>query len=235
MAGDWIKVERATLHKPEILEAAELLGMKRREALGLFLDYFAWLDENMPDSCNGFVTHVSRMSVDETLHAAGFAAVLEAIGWAKFDDAKRMLTVIHHERHNGKTAKSRALATKRVQRFRNDGIVTESLPEKRREVLKYSAAKSTANGTANAEGFAAFWAAYPKKKNKGDALKAWVKLGPDQALCDLIVSKIDEQRGQDPEWTRDGGQYIPHPASWLNARGWEDEFYKPKRSNGLAL
>jgi hypothetical protein len=47
MAGDWIKIERATLHKPEILLAAELLGMKRREAIGLFVEYFGWLDENM--------------------------------------------------------------------------------------------------------------------------------------------------------------------------------------------
>lgn len=25
------------------------------------------------------------------------------------------------------------------------------------------------------------------------------------------------------DWQKDGGQYIPHPATWLNASGWEDE------------
>jgi hypothetical protein len=26
-----------------------------------------------------------------------------------------------------------------------------------------------------------------------------------------------------PDWTRDSGQYIPHAATWLNQRRWEDE------------
>ena len=26
------------------------------------------------------------------------------------------------------------------------------------------------------------------------------------------------------EWKKDGGKYIPHPATWLRARGWEDEY-----------
>jgi hypothetical protein len=25
------------------------------------------------------------------------------------------------------------------------------------------------------------------------------------------------------EWTKDGGQFIPHPATWLNQKRWEDE------------
>jgi hypothetical protein len=25
------------------------------------------------------------------------------------------------------------------------------------------------------------------------------------------------------DWTRDGGQFVPYPASWLNAGGWQDD------------
>ena len=25
------------------------------------------------------------------------------------------------------------------------------------------------------------------------------------------------------QWIRDGGQYIPHPATWINGHRWEDE------------
>jgi hypothetical protein len=25
------------------------------------------------------------------------------------------------------------------------------------------------------------------------------------------------------QWTKDGGQFIPHPASWLRAHGWHDD------------
>jgi len=133
MAGDWIKLEHATLQKPEVHEIAEVMNLSRREAIGLLAEYFCWLDLHMADSRNGLVTHVSRKSVDEALHEPGFSAMLEQIGWAKFDDEKRTLTVTNWDRHNGKTAKSRALGQKRAQRFRNDSVTLEALPEKRRE------------------------------------------------------------------------------------------------------
>jgi hypothetical protein len=72
----------------------------------------------------------------------------------------------------------------------------------------------------NARGFDDFWASYPKKRNKGDAEKAWKAIKPD--LVDRVIEKLDlAKRSQD--WTKDGGKYIPYPASWLRAKGWEDE------------
>lgn len=32
-----------------------------------------------------------------------------------------------------------------------------------------------------------------------------------------------ERQGKSDQWRRDGGQYIPHAATWLNGRRWEDE------------
>lgn len=113
MAGDWIKLEHATATKPEVGHAAELLGEDRRYILGLLFDYWLWLDSHLDDSRPGVVPNVSRKSLEDTLHCPGFAAVLESIGWAKFDDETRTLYVIHWERHNGKTAKSRALEQKK--------------------------------------------------------------------------------------------------------------------------
>ena len=141
MAGDWFKVEHATLRKPEILEAAEYLNLGRRETLGIFLEYFAWLDQNLRESCNGTVSHITRKSLEDSLGCAGFTAMLEAIGWAKFDDAAHTLTVKNWARHNGSTAKSRALVRDRVAKHRNANTVTSGnasgnarpLPEKRRE------------------------------------------------------------------------------------------------------
>jgi len=71
-------------------------------------------------------------------------------------------------------------------------------------------------------GFAAFWQAYPRHSNKQAALKAWSKLEPDASLQNRIAEAIDRQRAS-LDWQRDDGQFIPYPASWLNARRWEDE------------
>ena len=72
--------------------------------------------------------------------------------------------------------------------------------------------------SASPVGFAEFWSAYPKKTAKGDAEKAWKKHKPDLAAClaALAVAK------QSSDWIKDGGQFIPHPATWINGKRWED-------------
>ena len=71
-------------------------------------------------------------------------------------------------------------------------------------------------------GFGRFWELYPRKKSLGDAEKAWKALKPDEQLQDRITDAI-EQAMTSAEWRKDGGQFIPYPATWLRAKGWEDE------------
>lgn len=66
--------------------------------------------------------------------------------------------------------------------------------------------------------FDTFWKHYPRKVAKPNALKAWLKLKPDDALTKTIISAISNQNLASREQ-----QFIPHPASWLNAQRWEDE------------
>ena len=82
------------------------------------------------------------------------------------------------------------------------------------------------------KGFEDFWALYPRKTAKQDAIRAWRKLNPDLALQEKIRSALTLQISSD-QWTRDGGQFIPHPATWLNGGRWDDEPIKtgPPPSN----
>lgn len=74
----------------------------------------------------------------------------------------------------------------------------------------------------SAVGFDEFWGAYPRKVAKAQALKAWEKLAPDAELRGRILRALKAQAGSE-QWRREGGAYIPYPASWLNGRRWEDE------------
>lgn len=77
--------------------------------------------------------------------------------------------------------------------------------------------------------FAEFWKAYPRKVGKDAARKAFEKRKPDRALLDLmLVAVAAQQKGRD--WTKDGGQFIPHPSTWLNQGRWMDEL--PERAVG---
>lgn len=69
--------------------------------------------------------------------------------------------------------------------------------------------------------FDEFYKQYPKKKSKADAEKAWRSLKPDKELFNNIISAIGVQK-KSREWLKDGGQFIPLPATWIRGRRWED-------------
>lgn len=79
--------------------------------------------------------------------------------------------------------------------------------------------------------FDRFWKAYPLKKAKQAALKAWKKINPDKQLAETIIAAVEKQKRWE-DWIRDNGQYIPHPATWLNQGRWEDEERKSGTSSG---
>lgn len=70
--------------------------------------------------------------------------------------------------------------------------------------------------------FERFWVAYPRKVSKQHALKSWVKIAPDEALTNTIVAALNKQK-ESAQWTKDDGQFIPHPTTWLNRKAWLDE------------
>jgi hypothetical protein len=67
--------------------------------------------------------------------------------------------------------------------------------------------------------FETFWKQYPNKKAKPVAERAWLKMRP---VLETVLTSLALQKQSD-QWTRDGGKYIPHPATWLNGKRWEDE------------
>lgn len=72
------------------------------------------------------------------------------------------------------------------------------------------------------DAFDRFWKLYPRKAAKQDAIKAWKKLNPGPELVDVICAAVTQSR-KTVQWKREGGQFVPYPATYLNGRRWEDE------------
>jgi biotin operon repressor len=72
------------------------------------------------------------------------------------------------------------------------------------------------------ERFNRWYSTYPRKQAKGDAKKAWQKINPDDGLVAEMVAAVERQK-RTQDWQKDGGKYIPLPASWLRAERWLDE------------
>ena len=88
--------------------------------------------------------------------------------------------------------------------------------------------------------FDEFWAIYPRKVGKTSARRIFDRISPSRELVDEMISAVDHQ-SRSEQWTRDGGRFIPHPATWLGREGWNDELitpdfgiYYPPRADDLA-
>jgi hypothetical protein len=81
--------------------------------------------------------------------------------------------------------------------------------------------------------FDLFWSAYPVKRSKGQAEKAWNKINPDGQLLQVILTAIAAQKA----WRTNPppGKLMPewkYPATWLNAKAWLDETDYQPPANG---
>ena len=67
--------------------------------------------------------------------------------------------------------------------------------------------------------FEKFWSAYPKKVGKSSAKKAFSRV---KEPVETLLTAIERQKCS-IQWSKEDGQYIPNPATWLNQSRWEDE------------
>ena len=71
--------------------------------------------------------------------------------------------------------------------------------------------------------FAVFWAAYPRKVGKKDAMKAFTVIAPNRGVVDYMVEAIEVQR-RSRQWCEG---FIPWPATWLRGERWTDDLTEP--------
>lgn len=102
--------------------------------------------------------------------------------------------------------------------------------KKDKNIRNPETAPAAREGGVLSEYFDKFWSCYPKKTAKQSALKAFLKLNPDEELLNKMLSSLEQQK-KSVQWTKDNGQYIPYPATWLNGKRWEDELQQPVTKN----
>jgi hypothetical protein len=156
--------------------------------------------------------------IDRYIGVTGFAESMVSAGWLAVDDG---IKFPDFERHNGESAKKRASATerKRLERERHAEVTPMSRCKSDKSVTREEKRRSN---PVVPIAFEKFWKAYPKRKSRGQAEKAWIKISPNEQLTETILESVQRAKTS-ADWIRDGGKFIPHPATWLNAKGWQDE------------
>lgn len=85
--------------------------------------------------------------------------------------------------------------------------------------------KKTGLNKKQRELFNKFWETWPNKVSKGQAESVWSKLDPDEEFTDKIIQGVERAKKHDKRFVEG---FIPHPSTWLNAKGWLDEFSNQK-------
>jgi hypothetical protein len=208
MAGDWIKLETVTPDKPEMFALAEYLNCSHGEAFLACVRVWIWADQQSRD---GHALGVTKTAINRVAGVTGFAEALQEVGWLQ--DRGGVISVPNFDRHNGKTAKERALATKRkvTERSRSNRDKNATREEKRREEIKPPIPPSGV--------FLRFWAIWPsheRKASQGKCWEIWRKKDFDQE-ADSIITHVESSKASEG-WR---GGYIPAPLTYLNQRRWE--------------
>ncbi len=194
-----------------------------------------WAQVNECASGDGFMNGATLFEVDEMAGVPGFGAAMAAVGWVEEVDGGLRFPSFHE--HNSVAKQRSSLAksgSERTKEWRDrkakaavEGVVTGDVTrdvtvtslvdhreEKRREEKNNSKKPSQPP-----DGFDEFWDLYPKKIDKPAAMRAFAKIAakahPD--LMNLLGQCTDSD-----QWRKQGGQFVPNPATWLNRRDWEN-------------
>lgn len=219
MAGDWIKMRSNLWDDPRVARLVDLTDSGEACVVGALYWLWATADQHSED---GILHGLTLRAIDRKTGLQGFGAALIEIGWLA--DHPEGVRIVRFDEHNGSSAKRRSTDAQRKAAVRSssateaDTVQTDCGLTVELEKEKEKKEKTSANAGA----FAEFWAIYPKRRNRGEAEKAWAKLKPTPALQAQILQAVEVAKARD-DWRKDGGQFVPYPASWLNAKGWMDD------------
>lgn len=238
MAGDWIKLQHWTPEKQEVYDMAEELGLDPDAVLGKLVRLWIWADQHAVDSNAASVTRALLIRLSGVTQ---FPDAMVKVGWLKPIGEGRFL-LPNFDRHNGQTAKRRALTATRVAKSRentgqteagtseacNADVTQEALQKReheryqRREEKRKRREEKTPPPPPKGEVIdwpERIYRAYPRKVAKPKALTAIgraIKTIAPEALLAITEQYADCVRYKDQ-------QFIPHPSTWFNEQRYADD------------
>ena len=113
MAGDWIKLKTDLATDPAVIAVAGVLGLEEDLVVGKLCRLWSWANTHTE---NGHASGVTPGWLNRFLGCDNFATALAEVGWLEIKPDG--LEIPRFERHNGKSAKTRATARERKRRER---------------------------------------------------------------------------------------------------------------------
>jgi hypothetical protein len=213
----WIESHQSLRNHPKLTRLCNELKICRAQGIGHLHIFWWWcIDYASTGSLSKYTALQIADGADWDGDPEQFVEAMKAAGF--LDELHGGLSVHDWLDFCGELVKQRCRRLEQKRRGVRDLVAPN--PRHPTEPTKQD---QTEHNQPSLTGFASFWALYPRKRSKGEAEKAWIKLNPSQELQDRILDALQRATTSD-QWTKDGGQFIPYPGTWLNAQGWEDDY-----------
>lgn len=246
----WLKVDQTIRDHHKILDAADLLQTTDAHVTGCLVLLWLWAIDNAPD---GSLAGISDATIARAAKWPGekstFIEALKEVGL--LDETAEGLAIHDWQDRAGELIDRRRADAERKRRERAEkknresseqsdprpegrpaDVHTQSRVDKSRERVEHSregsgdSVSSAPGGPAPADvqeqRFERFWNAYPKKVGKAEARKAWKKAKITSEIFEKVLTAIEAGKAAE-QWQREGGRFIPNPATWINQGRWDDE------------
>ncbi len=239
----WIESHVDIGDHPKTFELAERLGIGVAQAVGHlhllwhFTLKFAWQDGSLERFSRVAVARGAHWDGDahkfiEALQASGWLDGLKIHDWMDFcgDLVKKKIEYLTRKRERfgdfpkilGNSQHTQPNQTNHTQPNQQQPCPTGE-----------GGTNGKQAGSSYSQDFLAFWAAYPRKAGKGAAWRSWLGLRPSSELAQRILEAV-AAHSKSEQWQRESGRFIPHPATWLNQKRWEDEIREERHPAGAA-
>lgn len=215
-AGNWIKMTHSLRTAPEVVRISSALKADRLSVIGAL--YVLWsIADNHADEAGNLPDYTAEI-LDSELGWPGFAEAVCNAGWLRCSD--KSVSFPHFERHNGKSAKRRALDASRKGSVRKkSALQTDKKRNRERERERVSPYTPL---------FEKMWDAYPMKDGKKSALRhfaATVQTDEDVGNIRQALRNYLAHLSRHPDKPAKNG------STWFN--NWRDwvEFEEPQQGN----
>ncbi len=232
-------MKRGGPQHPKVILLAAALGIERYAAVGLLECLWHWTAQYAP---RGDLGRYDDATIAQAVGFADGSRLVKVLVACRLLDPHPTHRLVVHDWHDHADQ-----AVQRVLSRRGEGFVSNEKGKRKassrrlaRELDMSSLARGNGlgSGSGKAEGevqegetppaseFDRWYAAYPRKRKPEDARRAWAQTAGKRPPLATMLATLAAQRAS-PEWTRDGGQFVPHPATYLRAHSWADDVGPP--------
>lgn len=244
----WIKMRLDLDDDPAVISIAARTGLDEFAVIGRLQNLWSWADRQATD---GHAAGVTTAWINRRVRHDKFAEAMIDVGWLLADEAG--VTFPNFDRHNGESAKNRAMAAdrKRVQRARDagqgdgheegtpasrgerdEGVTREDKRRRDKEERENAGAKPGRNDYP--VDFENAWTAYPARpgNSKADAFKAWSARRKDGVAPETMLAGVLRYRAY-VQGMRTEPQYVKQAATFFGPGGhYDSEWVVPQRARG---